>query len=124
MFSPCLEVNTLPEFVMIAGNSELLEFTVFNSKNEPVDLTGSTIKWTLAPYGQLDNNVCEIAGIMREPENPGEIPNVFTVDLQTQFTIDLEHGKYIQQPVIIDLTGEQNRLGQGIITILNEIPLM
>ena len=117
MFSPCLEVNTLPEFVMIAGNSELLEFTVFNSKGEPVDLTGSTIKWTLAPYGQLDN-------IMREPENPGEIPNVFTVDLQTQFTIDLEHGKYIQQPVIIDLTGEQNRLGQGIITILNEIPLM
>lgn len=124
MFSPCLAVNTLYEFVMIAGDSELLEFSVFNSKGEPVDLTGSTIKWTLAPYGQLDNNVCEIAGIMREPENPGEIPNVFTVDLQTQFTIDLEHGKYIQQPVIIDLTGEQNRLGQGVITILNDIPLM
>ena len=113
---PCLEINTLSEFVMIAGSDELLEFELFYKDAEPINLEGSTVMWTLAPYGQLDYTVCEI---------PGKIilPNKFTVNLTTSDTIDLEHGKYIQQPVVIDVTGEENRLGQGIITILSQIPL-
>lgn len=124
MLSPCFNINTLPEFTMIAGNSELLQFTVLNTNNQPVDLTGCTIKWLLAPYGQLDNNVCEIVGVIQTPLEEDDVPNIFTVDLQTELTINLEHGKYIQQPVIIDATGEQSRIGQGVITILKEIPIV
>lgn len=113
---PCVEINTLPEFVMIAGSDELLEFTLFYPDGTPINLEGSTVTWTLAPYGQLDYTVCELPGLI-------SLPNVFTVNLRTEDTIDLEHGKYIQQPVIIDVTGEENRIGQGIITILSRIPL-
>lgn len=123
MFTPCLHTYTLCEFFMIAGDSEVLEFSVFDTNGSPVDLTGSTITWVLAPYGQLDYNACEAPGEILDVISPGDIPNKFIVNLATHLTIDLEHGKYIQQPIITDVQGEQKRVAQGILTILNEIPM-
>ena len=111
----CTGVNQLQEFTMIASGSETLEFEVFYTNGEPVDLQSvSSIYWCLSRYGNPQNTVLKkedylIYGI-----------NKFQIKLNPEDTEFLS-GKYIQQPVIVDYKGNPYRFAQGVINVIPAI---
>lgn len=109
----CSELNQLADFALIAGTPETLEFFFYMNDGTPIDLSQATAKWRLCYLGQYDYSVAEIAGEIFDG-------NGVVVKLTTADTANLS-GKYIQQPVLIDVTGQEYIYQQGIVTILPKI---
>lgn len=109
----CFEVNQLGEFALIAGTSETLEFYYYYSDGTPLDLESATAKWRLCRVGQPDVAVLDL---------PCDIfnGNGVVVKLDSVHTQNLS-GKYIQQPVLIDYSGEEYVFQQGVITFIPKI---
>lgn len=108
------DINSLNEFSMIAGTNYTLTFTVYDSDGvNLLDLTGSTIKWVICPFGQSDYTVLQKTGVITGT-------GVFTVSLVGTDTATLS-GKYVQQPVITDFIGNIFRPAQGTVLILPRI---
>lgn len=116
----------LPSYSMIAGDKETLIFEVYDIEGNPYNLNDKTrvkaLKWVLSPYGQIDNTVCELPGTPIDSNNVATDveTNRFAVLLSTSDTINLNSGLYLQQPIIVG-EAQENRLGQGIITIYRAI---
>lgn len=108
-------VNNLEEFSMIAGTSKLLEFSVYDNSGLPLNISTCTVKWVLAPFGQPSSNVAQVDGTITGL-------NTFEIDIPNADTETLS-GKYIHQPIIISFDNKETRLGQGIITIIPQIPI-
>ena len=107
--------DSLASISFIAGNDFTLEFVVTESDGvTPMDIGGSSVKWVLSPYGQPDYKVCQVEGVITDT-------NKFTVSLASALTKDLS-GNYIQQPIIIALSGAEYRPAQGIIVIKPRTP--
>lgn len=109
----CYEVNQIGEFAMIAGTSETLKFYYYYSDGTPFDLESSTARWRLCRVGQPDVTVLDL---------PCDIfsGNGVVVKLGSAHTQNLS-GKYIQQPVLIDYSGEEYVFQQGVITFIPKI---
>lgn len=106
-------INTLEEFSIIAGNDFLLQFTIYQDDGvNLLDISTSTIKWVLSPFGQPSftalQKTATITGV-----------GTFEVSLLSSDTENLS-GKYIQQP-IIDSAGVIYRPGQGCVFIQPQI---
>ena len=107
-------LNSLGKFSFIAGNSYLLEFSVYDDTGvNPVDLGGASVVWLLCPFGQPDFNVLEIIGDITGL-------NTFEIDISNEDTESLS-GTFIHQPVITAFTGEVYKPAQGTILILPAI---
>ena len=101
------QLNLLDEFSFVAGTPFTLTYTVYDEDGAtPLDLASSTTKLYVSPYGQLNYVAIEVAGVV------SVTPGVFTVTLTTAHTSALS-GLFVQQPAVIDFTGEEFRLGQG-----------
>lgn len=109
----CIKINTLPEFEMIAGTKQTLEFEVLYEDGGPVDLQSSIAYWVFSPLGQPSYEVGRV---------PGEIfdTNKFVVSMPGSITEGL-HGKFVHQPVFTDYSGQEYRPQQGIFTIIPKI---
>lgn len=111
----CTPINQLPEFQIIAGSKEVLEFEVNYHDGKPVNLaTAQDIYWCLCRYGTPNYVVLKI----KEYEIYDE--NKFSIQLGYNDTINLS-GKYIQQPVVVDQNGQPHRFAQGMINIIPAI---
>lgn len=109
----CIDVNQLGEFAIVGGTTETLQFYFFDENNQPLDLTGSSGKWRMAPLGQPNHPVAEIDG-----EINGE--NCLIIVLDGTFTENLS-GKFIHQPIITAVNGKEYVYQQGVITIIPKI---
>jgi hypothetical protein len=113
------EINDLSEFSFIAGAYQELYFDVYTSTGSPVDITSASCLMVLSKYGDQSNLILEVSG---SPVVSGSVLNQFVVELESADTKDLS-GKYIYQPVIQVLSGDEYRPSQGIVTIIRRIPL-
>lgn len=108
------ELNSLLETSFIAGTDFTMTFTVYAENGiTPLDLGGATITWKLCPYGQPSYVALSLSGTITGI-------NTFTVAIPHASTISLS-GKYIQQPLITDFSGQTFRPAQGTIVILPAI---
>jgi hypothetical protein len=107
---PNTTINTLTEFSMIAGSTQDLFFNIYNSGSALVDLTGATIKWRLAPYGQ-PTTILEIDAI-----NSGSPLGQFKVSISGSNTASLS-GKYTGQYSMTDISGSVFKQ-QGLILLI------
>lgn len=98
---------------MIAGTSDTLEYNFFYKDGSKVDLSSSTALLRICYLGQPSYAVAEI---------PGEISdeNKVVFRLSSKYTKKLS-GKFIQQPTLIDYSGQEYIYQQGIITIIPRI---
>lgn len=107
--------DTLSDLSFIAGNDFTFEFVVTESDGvTPMDISGSTVKWVLSPYGQPSYKVCQVEGVITDT-------NKFTVSLSSTLTKDLS-GNYIHQPIIVALSGAEYRPAQGVLVVKPRIP--
>jgi hypothetical protein len=116
---PNLVLNNLEEFDFIGGQDEVLTFEVYSGSGvsaSPTDLSGCTLSWVAAPYGNPQYAILNIAGV-----SSGSYPgNIFTVTITGSSTANLS-GRYTQQPIIIDISGQEFRPGQGSFIINSKI---
>jgi len=108
-------INSLGEISFIAGTEYTLIFDVYDINGSPLSLSGSTCTWTLSPYGQPEYAIMTKTGIIS-----GSISNEFSITLGLTDTETLS-GKYIQQPIVVDILGNENRPAQGVLTLIPRI---
>lgn len=115
---PTLCITSLSELTLIAGTYRELSYDVYDSAGSPVDISGWTYDWCLAPYGQPNIVSIVKSGVSRSGDG---YSNRFTIYLYSTDTETL-YGKYIYQPVLIANPGYEFRLGQGYMNIIPAIP--
>ena len=109
------DVYILPEISFIGGTDKVLTFTTYTEDNITLlTLYGIEIEWILTYYEYKEQVVLRKTGV------PININN-FTVTLNYDDTISLS-GKFIQQPIITDFTGNIFRPAQGTVLILPAFP--
>lgn len=108
------ELNTLVETSFIGGTDFTMEFEVFDEDGiTPLDLGGATITWKLCPFGQPQYVALSLSGTITGI-------NTFSVEIPHASTITMS-GKYIQQPIVTDFSGQVFRPAQGNVIILPAI---
>ena len=114
-FTSYQDINSLEECSFIAGSEFTLSYTVYAEDGvNLLDLSSSTVKVLLCPYGQTDYVALNVDGVVT-----GE--GTFDVELLPDATRNLS-GKYIQQPVIYAFDGTEYRPAQGCILVKPAIP--
>ncbi len=108
-------LNNLSETSFIAGTDQLWTYTCYNTDGVTLlNISSGTVLWYLCPFGQFSINTLTKSGTITTA-------NTFTVALTAADTVLLS-GKFIQQPIITDFSGNTFRPGQGIVLILPAIP--
>ena len=110
-----LTVNNLDSFSFIAGTVQILRFNVVDGSGNGINVSGADCGWLMSPLGQPN-----IITLNKDATPAGTPNNQFSVTLTSADTLTLS-GKYIQQPVLLDLGGSAYRVGQGIINIIPAI---
>lgn len=108
-------INSLDEVVFIAGTPYTFDYHIYDENGAEVNITACTNKLKICYYGQP-----EVVIIDKEGEIISPLTNAYRVVLSTTDS-KLLSGKYIQQPTIIDITGEEYIGAQGVITIIPRI---
>lgn len=109
------DVNSLPEFSFIGGNSYTVDFTAYDETGlNPMDLGGASVYWVLSPWGQSEYNIVQITGTVTGL-------NTFEFNLTSILTKNLS-GKYIHQPIIISFAGKEYRPAQGVCLVIPQTP--
>jgi len=107
-------LNNIEDLELRAGSDKVLTFLCYQEDGvNLLNITGGTASWRLCPYGEFSVNVLTIAGYI-------ETANTFSVTITPQDTESLS-GKYIQQVIITDFSGNTFIPGQGIVIIFPKI---
>ena len=106
-----LVINDLDQFNFIAGDTQTLNFEIYDSNASPVDLSTATCSVVFSPYGQFNYAAITISGSIA-----GSSTNIFTSILTGSSTETLS-GKYTMQPVVVDYNGDEFRPSQGVVLI-------
>ena len=105
----------LPEITFIGGTTKHFDFEMIDPDGVGIDLTNSTTKWVMFPYGNPDLIIYE-----KTSANIDEIEvtglNTFTVKLKDTETENLR-GRFVHRPIIKDLLGFQHIPSEGYIII-------
>lgn len=97
----------LESMFFIGGTDFTLEFTVYNQDGSLADLSGASVAWKMAPYGD-SASVLSYAGTITGA-------NTFEVHILGADTLSLD-GIFIHQPIVTK-AGEDFRSQQGEIVI-------
>lgn len=103
------EIYNIDKFVMRGGSKTILNFDFEDEFDKPLDITTSTILWTMSEFGQPDYTILAKNGVLS-----GE--HSCNVTIESVDTKELE-GKFIHQITIIDYLGNEYIPAQGIIKI-------
>lgn len=110
-----LSSQMLQEIRFIGGSSQVFHFEVFGENGEKLELTGSTIKWIIFPFGQPDMVLYTKTNVgINEIEVTGK--NTFAVKFLDSDSEGLR-GKFVHRPIIRDLLGNQYIPSEGYIII-------
>lgn len=113
MMTPCQTINNLEENIFIAGSRQVLEFECLGNDGQPIDLTTSTVKLLLSPFGNPSYTALVKDGTVFDT-------NKFSVVFEKADTVNLR-GLYSFQPLIIDVLSKEHRPAQGTIQIQEAI---
>ena len=108
---PCIAVMELEAVSFIAGTNQVWTYNVYDDSGSTVDISACATYLTLSPYGDPDYVAMSVAGTL----SGSSIPYQFIVT--TGSASRSLSGKYVQQAVVVDFTGEEYRAGQGECTI-------
>lgn len=111
---PFNTVNDLEEDSFIAGTNRVYRFLITNPAGDAVDLSSCDCFWKMSPFGSSASVLSASAVVSGTPINE------MVVTLYSNDTKDLS-GKFIHQAIIIDVTNQEFRPSQGIITIFPRI---
>ena len=105
----------------IAGDYQEFEYTVVDVKTGQTVETadGATMKLVLFRYGEMETPALVVEGYAKPEFLGGSSGVVFTVNLTSELTKDLESGLYVQQPILVDCYGKTFRPCQGTVNILS-----
>jgi hypothetical protein len=113
--SPYYQINNLEETLFIAGNEVTFWFAVTDENNQPIDLSSTDCSWVMCQHGDPDHAILVKTGVISALE-----PHKFSIKLNSVDTIDLG-GRYLHQPIVVDLNGSVFRPGQGNIVVVPAI---
>jgi len=108
-----MTITYLADETFIGGTHKTLDFLLYNEYESPLAVAGGTLTWLLCPYGEFNQAVLQKSGVISDTY-------MFTVTLASSDTLTLA-GKYIQQVIVTDSSGDTYRAGQGNIIILPAI---
>lgn len=108
----CITVNNLEEISLIAGSKYTINFYVYSTAGSASALAGTTCTCKIYAYGYPETTLLTLTGV-----KSGTVTNLFTSTLTPAQTTG-SAGKYIYQPIIVDVDGSVYKDGQGIMTIL------
>lgn len=103
------DVYNIDKFVMRGGSKTILNFEFEDEFGQPLDISTSTIVWTLSEFGQPDYTI-----LKKEAQLAGNYG--CNVIINSSDTKSLE-GKFIQQITLVDYRDEEFIPAQGIIKI-------
>lgn len=103
------EIYNLEKYVMRGGSKTILPFNFYDKDKKPLDITTSTIVWTLSEFGQPDFTILTKEGVLSSDTS-------CNITLESIDTKKLE-GKFIHQITIVDYLGQEYIPCQGIIKI-------
>ena len=107
-------INQLEDTAFIAGSNFTFIYNIYEADGiTPVDISGSSVKVRISPYGQPDYNVLTKTGNITGT-------GIFRVTLTATDTQNLA-GKYTQQIWIQSFSGIEYRPAQGVILIIPRI---
>jgi hypothetical protein len=106
--------NYLPDTWLYAGSNMVWTYnTVEEDGITPLVITNGSAKLVLCPYGEYDITSLEKDGVIATSTS-------FTITFNTSDTIGLS-GKYLQQTIVTDTSGNTFRAGQGTVLIFPAI---
>lgn len=104
------EIYNLQKFVMRGGSKTILEFSFADDESSlPLDITTSSVIWTMSEFGQPDYTILTKQGTLSSDTS-------CVVTLTSNDTKDIE-GKFVQQITLIDYLGDEYVVAQGLIKI-------
>lgn len=107
---------TLPEISFIGGTDKILTFTAYQENETTLlDISSGSIEWLLSHYDMSDDIVLSKTGLLTSA-------NTFTVTLDYDDTVSLS-GRFTQQVIVTDFSGNVFRVAQGTIIIMPVISI-
>lgn len=103
------EIYNLEKFVIRGGSKTILSFDFVDEDMLPLDITTSTVVWTLSEFGQPDYTILTKTGVL----SGGHSCIITLPSIDTKYL----EGKFIQQITLIDYMGDEYIPAQGILKI-------
>lgn len=97
---------------MYQGNSKKIFISVIDDDNQPLDLTGCTIRWGVRKKEKSTDNL-----VLKETPDITTSDNLISIELKPSDTSGLPGGKYYHECKIIDVTGNASTVSVGMLTI-------
>jgi hypothetical protein len=108
------QANYLPDTWLYAGSSRTFTYECFEEDGTtPLTITNGSAKLLLCPWGEPGITSLEKTGVINTSHS-------FTISFEEADTINL-NGKYQQQLVVVDSSGNTFRPGQGAILVFPSI---
>jgi hypothetical protein len=108
------EANYLPDTWLYAGSSRTFTYECLEEDGvTQLNITNGSAKLLLCPWGEPEITSLEKTGVINTSHS-------FTISFEAADTINL-NGKYQQQPVVTDSSGNIFRPGQGPILVFPSI---
>jgi hypothetical protein len=106
--------NYLPDTWLYAGSNMTWTYNTFEEDGAtPLNITSGSAKLVFCPWGEPEITSLEKIGTIATAYS-------FTVSFNESDTINL-NGKYLQQPILTDPSGNTFRAGQGIVLVFPAI---
>lgn len=106
--------NYLPDAWLYAGSSRTFTYECLEEDGvTPLSITNGSAKLLLCPWGEPEITSLEKNGVINTSHS-------FTISFEEADTISLS-GKFLQQPVVVDSSGNTFRAGQGALLIFPSI---
>lgn len=114
MISTYDQANYLPDTWLYAGSNMTWTYNCVEEDGiTPLTITNGSAKLLLCPWGEPEITSLEKTGVIVSATS-------FTISFNTADTISLS-GKFLQQPVVVDSSGNTFRPGQGSVLIFPAI---
>lgn len=108
------DIYTLPEITMVGGQTETLQFRLFDANGDP--FSGASGNFAVVDFSDQEGDPV----ISKAVDISLGGSNIASVDLAPSDTLEL-HGKYIYQLTLYDTSDNVEIPGQGIMQITHNI---
>ena len=115
------DIYTLPQITLVGGQSETIQWRVFDRDGEPYDASGISGRFAVVDYShQAVTTPLLTANITFVNDSEMGVNNVAQITLSSSDTLAL-YGKYIYQITLKDSLGSAEIPNQGIMFIAHNI---
>jgi hypothetical protein len=113
--------NLNQDATVYGGDDARLELTLLDRDGTPLDLTGATLTWGMAPRRSSDAALTKTSEDASEIEITDAVAGRAIVKLLADDTDDLSETVYLHELKITDATGKTETLLTGTLTVRSSI---